>query len=623
MSGLPREPTLPETLPLTPSEVSPESAPLQASKPPAAADPKPAVTGGVAAAGGSGGLEDDSRREERLADLLAELTDALQRRQVVDIEVYCRELPELSQELRQLWAAALVTDAVGEMASELAEEEWLAVCETDSGTWQMSLPVRLGDFELLEEVGRGGMGVVFRARQISLNREVAVKMILRQRLASAEDRQRFFAEAEATARLDHPGIVPVYQVGQIDGLPYFSMQYIRGCTLADKIRQGPLPQREAARIVADVCEALAFAHQAGVLHRDIKPSNILIDEFDRVRLTDFGLAKCAESTESLTRSGAILGTPTYMSPEQATGRSEALGQTSDIYSVGSVLYHALTGRPPLVGNSPMELVLKIVEQDPPPVRLLEPRVDRDLEMIVTRCLQKPADLRYPTADQLRSDLEAFLRDEPVTARSGRFSQIAARLFRDTHHAPILENWGLLWMWHALVLLIACVLTELIRWSGTQQRLPYAALWTVGLGAWAVVFWVLRQRLGPVTFVERQIAHLWGASMLAIAALFPMEWWLGLDPLSLSPLLGVISGMVFLIKASMLSGAFYLQATSLLLCSVVMAWVPWLAHLIFGVVVAGCFFVPGLKYYRRRQASGEARGGTGGKGHQPSPAGRSG
>jgi serine/threonine-protein kinase len=215
-------------------------------------------------------------------------------------------------------------------------------------------------------------------------------------------------------------------------------------------------------------------------------------------------------------------------------------------------------------------------------------------------LQKPPDLRYATASELAADLEAFLRDEPVMARSGRFTQVLARVFRETHHASLLENWGLLWMWHSLVLLVWCVLTECLDWYGVKNRMAYAGLWTVGLGAWAAVFWAMRRRMGPVTFVERQIAHIWGASLIAIAMLFPFEWWLGLDPLTLSPLLGIISGMVFLVKAGMLSGAFYLQAVVLFATSVLMAVFTDYAHLILGVVSALCFFVPGLKYYRQRQ-----------------------
>ncbi len=542
---------------------------------------------------------DPNSYDGRLASYLSALTDRMQRGELTTLKEACDSQPEFADDLRQLWGTVMVTDAIGVANSDASNGE-------SNGSLHLKLPMRVEDFDLLEEIGRGGMGVVFRARQISLGREVAVKMILRERVASTEERKRFFVEAESTARLSHPNIVPVYEVGELDGRPFFSMEFVRGQTLMQRISRSPIPQRRAVQLMAPLCRAIAYAHSQGIIHRDIKPSNILLDAKGQPKLTDFGLAKLTSGDqEQLTRTGAILGTPTYMSPEQATGQEQQIGPASDIYSIGSVLYHALTGRPPLVANSPIELAMKIIEQDPPAPRLLEPRIDRDLEMIVIRCLQKPPDLRYKSADDLADDLEAFLRDEPVSASSGQFSQIVARLLRETHHAPILENWGLLWIWHSMVLVIACLLTQWLRYEDVTNRYTYAGVWTVGLGAWAAVFWALRRRMGPVTFVERQIAHVWGASMIAIAALFPLEWWLGLDILALSPMLGVITAMVFGIKAGMLSGAFYLQTGALLVAAVFMAIIPTQAHTIFAVVSGLAFFLPGLKYYRQRRLTRRA------------------
>ena len=256
----------------------------------------------------------------------------------------------------------------------------------------------------------------------------------------------------------------------------------------------------------------------------------------------------------------------------------------------------------MVAETPVEMMMLVIEQDPSPPRALRPSLDRDLEMIVIRCLQKPIDLRYPSARALADDLDAFLADEQISARSARFAQVLARIFRETHHAPILENWGVLWMWHSMVLAVACYLTWQLESLGIEDRWGYVCLWTVGLGAWAAVFWKLRQRMGPVTFIERQIAHVWGASMLAIAMLFLIEWWLGLDVLLLSPLLGVISAMVFVVKAGMLTGVFYIQTIALLTTAVLMAIWPQWGHLIFGAVSALCFFIPGYHYYRRTQKS---------------------
>jgi serine/threonine-protein kinase len=543
-------------------------------------------------------VEDDSFSDEerKLAEVVASLTDRLQRGEPVDIREACQRYPDLARDLLAVWGTVVVTNAVGSKEGHDARHGIESA--NDSGTWRLPLPSILGDYELLEEIGRGGMGVVYRARQLSLNREVAIKMILRDRLASDGERQRFFAEARATAQLQHPGIVPVYDVGEIDGRPYFAMQYLRGRTLMDLISAGQLDQREAARHLEKISRAVQFAHSSGILHRDIKPSNIFIDSSGEARLTDFGLAKHSDNAESLTRTGVVLGTPTYMSPEQASGRVDELGPASDIYSIGSVLYHALTGRPPFTAKSTMEVLLQVLEQDPPNPRLIDPKIDRDLEMIVVRCLQKPPELRYESAMALADDLAAYRNDEPISARSGQFAQIVARWFRETHHAPVLENWGLLWMWHSLVLFIACVMTEVLAWN-QAHRSSFALLWTVGLGAWAAVFWAMRRRMGPVTFVERQIAHVWGASMIGIGALFPIEWLLGLDPLKLTPLIAVISAMMFIIKAGILNGAFYVQGACLLATSIAMVWWPSTAHLIYGVVAALCFFVPGLKYYRQR------------------------
>ncbi len=563
-----------------------------------------------------------SQTEEQVAAIVAEQLDRMQRGEQPNLDSVIKSYPHLAKELTDVWSALLLADVAGHFAGGSKEDRLQhALSSSVDGTLSSTpssrgasggssvfsdsglnlLPQRLGDYELIEQIGRGGMGVVYRAEQVSLGRQVAVKMIQRERLNSDVERQRFLAEAQATARLDHPGIVPVYEVGDVDGHPYFSMQLISGKTLADRLADGPMPHREAATMLARVARAIDHAHSQGILHRDIKPSNILISDDGRPMVTDFGLAKFIHANSSLTHSGSILGTPSYMSPEQAAGRGASSGPAADIYSLGTVLYHMLTGRPPFIANSPIEMALKIIEHDPPLPRLLDPTIDRDLEMIVIRCLQKPADLRYASAAALADDLESFTRDEPVSARGGSFSDVVGRWFRETHHASVLENWGLLWMWHSVVLLVACVLTQALAWSDVENRLWYAALWTIGLGAWAAVFWAMRRQVGPVTFVERQIAHVWGASLIAIAMLWPLEWWLDLQPLKLSPLLGVITGMVFLIKAGILTGAFYVQAACLFLTSVAMALFPAYAHLIFGVVAATCFLVPGIKYYRLRKA----------------------
>ena len=467
---------------------------------------------------------------------------------------------------------------------------------------QNKLPTVLGDYELLEELGRGGMGVVYKARQISLGRTVALKMILRGALASDADVARFQSEAEMAARLEHPNIVPLYEVGQFDGQPYFSMKWIAGTTLAKRLAEGPLPPREAAEILAPICRAVHFAHTQGVLHRDLKPSNILIDEANRPHVTDFGLAKRLADDGTLTHSGAVVGTPSYMAPEQAGGQRGEIGPASDIYSLGAILYQMLTGRPPFQAASPVDTVLMVLEQEPLPPRVVNAKADRDLEMISLKAIQKPIGLRYSSAAAMADDLESYLAGEPVSARSGGFTQVLARLFRETHHAPVLKNWGVLWMWHSLVLLLLCTSTNLLQHNGVTSRWPYLLLWVGGLAVWAPIFWAIRRRAGPVTFVERQIAHVWGAAVAASVSLFGVEWLLDLPVLTLSPVLGLVNGMVFVVKAGILSGTFYVQAAALFATAGAMCLWPSIGLTIFGIVSALCFFVPGLKYYRESKAS---------------------
>ncbi len=532
--------------------------------------------------------------DQRLAQVIADLTDRVQSGEAIDVDQACHTSPELASDLRELWGTIMIAHAVGSGADAHTHAALANGIEEPDG-----VPNRIGDYELMEEIGRGGMGVVYLARQVNLNRQLAVKTILRGPFASQQDRDRFLAEAQAAARLDHPGIVPVHQVGEADGHMYFSMKYIKGPTLSKLLEKGPMEPQQAARLLAKVSRAIEFAHSRGVLHRDLKPSNILIDETGEPHVSDFGLAKRLADPHSMTQSGAIIGTPAYMSPEQAAGHKVSVGPASDVYSLGAILYHMLTGVPPFQSRSPVETVMKVLEQDPIPPRQRNRQVDRDLEIIAVRAMQKPTDLRYQCAAALADDLEAFLNHDPIAARSGRLHQIVSRWFRETHHATVLENWGLLWMWHSLALLVACLLTNLLFWQHVDSRWAYFDLWSAGFGTWAIVFWALRHRQGPVTFVERQIAHVWAAALLCIIALFPLEAYLGLPPLKLAPVLGLIAGMVFFVKAGILSGEFYIQATVLFLTAGLMAAFTDYEHLIFGIVSAACFFFPGLKYYRQR------------------------
>lgn len=273
-----------------------------------------------------------------------------------------------------------------------------------------------GNYELLEKVANGGMGVVYKAHQTTLRRTVAVKMIRSAHLATDEDIRRFREEAETAARLQHPAIVPIYEIGVHRGQHYFSMEYIEGQNLADLIRTGAQSPEQAARIVLDVASALDAAHQQGTIHRDVKPSNILIDDSGRVRITDFGLAMRVEGDSELTRTGQVLGTPSYMSPEQAEARRAQIGPASDVYSLGAVLYELLTGRPPFRAETTVATIRQVVEQEVIPPSRHNPRVPRDLEVICMKCLRKEPEKRYGTAALLADDVARWLAGEPILAR---------------------------------------------------------------------------------------------------------------------------------------------------------------------------------------------------------------
>jgi len=276
---------------------------------------------------------------------------------------------------------------------------------------------RIGSYLLIGEVARGGMGAVWRARHEGLGREVALKLILGDRLATTEQVLRFHTEARAAARLDHPNIVPIYEIGEDDGRHFYTMRLVEEGSLADRMQRGPpLSPRESARIVALTARAIHFAHQRGVLHRDVKPSNILLDKDLEPRVGDFGLARIDEPGSSRSRTGWVLGTPAYMAPEQASGLASQVTTAADVYGLGAVLYELLTGVPPFDGETPFETIRRVLEAGPVPPRSRNPGIHRDLDIICRKCLQKEPEKRYASAAELADDLERWLGGLPILAR---------------------------------------------------------------------------------------------------------------------------------------------------------------------------------------------------------------
>ena len=295
----------------------------------------------------------------------------------------------------------------------------------------------LGDYELQDEIGRGGQGLVYRARQKSLNRTVALKVIGLGHWATEEHLKRFRLEAEAAARLEHPGIVPIHEVGEHDGLCYFSMKFVEGGQLDEVARREPMPIRRAAELVAKVARTVHYAHEHGILHRDIKPGNILLDANGEPHLTDFGLARLVETESTVTRTREVLGTPSYMAPEQAAGETTKVSRATDVYGLGAVLYELLTSHPPFAGGTSYETIRLLLDTEPRQPRLWNRKIDRDLNTICLKCLEKDPKRRYSSALALAEDLEHWLKHEPIGAkRSGFFTHTRKWVRRNSSTAVL-------------------------------------------------------------------------------------------------------------------------------------------------------------------------------------------
>lgn len=393
--------------------------------------------------------DDGSQGEESVDSAFEEYLCRIDAGERVDIAAFLEEHAECAEELQQTIEAEQCARSVVRAASsrrgqpdEIGRrtDRWLdstrlipsledddSPFECESKLPSVTTPRELGDYRLLEPVARGGMGVVFKAWQKSLGRVVAVKVMLERWLATDSAIQRFRSEAQLAARLQHPYIVQIYEIGEQDGRFFFSMEFVAGRNLLEIIQENPLPPGRAAEIMVCVSEAMEYAHREELLHRDLKPSNILIDERNRPRITDFGLACAVGETTGLTRTGEILGTASYMSPEQAMAQpTHLLSPASDVYSLGAVLYALLVGHPPFQSESSLETLLQVREQDPIPPGKLNSKIPRDLETICLKCLAKTPSKRYPTAQELANDLNLFLEGKPIKARPASIAAIAWR-----------------------------------------------------------------------------------------------------------------------------------------------------------------------------------------------------
>ena len=355
---------------------------------------------------------ENSTKDKRVNEIVADYLRSIERGELPDRTALLARHVDLANELTAFFADH---DRFRRAAAPLADALTLPPSESPESGPKRTIRY-FGDYELLEEIARGGMGVVYKARQMSLNRPVALKMILAGQLASENDVKRFYSEAEAAATLDHPNIVPIFEVGQHEGQHYFAMGYIDGPSLAAKLDAAGWPTSEAARLVRQIADAIQYAHARGVIHRDLKPQNVLLGADGVPRITDFGLAKRSEDASNLTTTGQILGTPSYMSPEQAAGKTREIGPLTDVYSLGAILYALLTGRPPFEGPDVISTISRVIFEEPTSPRRHNPQVDQDLETITLKCLAKDPAERYSSARELADDLDRFLRDEPIRAR---------------------------------------------------------------------------------------------------------------------------------------------------------------------------------------------------------------
>jgi serine/threonine protein kinase len=565
---------------------------------------------------------------EQISELLLRWDDLREQGRHLSAEELCQDCPDLLEEVRRQIRAL---EAMYRIPNGDDRNTKTRAAETAAVAPGAPLPEVAG-YEVLEVLGCGGMSIVYKARHRQLHRHVAVKMILSGAHASPTERARLRTEAEAVARLHHPNIVQIYEVGEHAGLPFLALEFVDGGSLAEALASGrwagtgPDETLRAAQLVETLARAMHYAHQHGIIHRDLKPANILLvsggvvsGEWSKLsstthhsplttyqpKITDFGLAKCLDAGTGLTQTGAVLGTPSYMAPEQADGKIQAVGPLTDVYALGAILYELLTGRPPFQGATVLETLEQVRLQEPKPPLAMQPKIPRDLNTICLKCLEKDPRDRYPSALELADDLKRFHQGELIHARAFTLiDRVARTLNRDQQvmqfHA--LEN--LLW-W----LIPVPALTHLLGFLLLRHGWPHVtALWTtaatlVPLIGGVLLFSFSRNRFpsGPSLrdFWSLRIGHWVGVVLLPFLCYLlatPDRPW---EPLTTYPLWALISGVAVFGMGSSFWGRFYLIGLLLFALAFVMTIQLEWAVLEFGAMMSALFTIVGLHLRRIR------------------------
>jgi serine/threonine-protein kinase len=536
------------------------------------------------------------------ADVVAYL-EAVESGETVDRSEWERRYPALArfladEEVVSRWTAPL---------REALSSEAAAAGTTVAYEPRPAAPplTSFGDYEILEKIGHGGQGVVYKARYARLNRLVALKVILAGGHAGEQHLARFLAEAEAVARFQHPNIVQIHEIGEHEGRPYFSLEFVPGGSLAQRLKGSPLPdEKEAAHLVEVLARAVHHAHEHGIVHRDLKPANVLLMPDGTPKVADFGLARFLGTDDGQTADGAVLGTASYMAAEQAAGRGGEVGPLTDVYALGAILYECLTGRPPFRGATLMETLLLVQQEPPDRPRLYNPNVSRSLQAICLRCLAKDPNDRYPSAEALADDLGAYLRGEPVRADGGAASPLVQAMLRETRYTEVMTRWAGIWMGNAVVYFFICLAKSLLVLRDTRHQEfrhhgPYFIVWAACFLGMMGVAWFCRFQSGPpLSHVERQLFQIKGFFWVGF---FLTAWVYQLgdgDIRYLLPILILEAAIAFGCMATILGGSFYVMAAACVATAVLEALWPAPGPLISAAVCSPALFWLGWKYWRR-------------------------